>query len=215
VPVASSAGIVAWEGPGVDLGGSTARHVILYDGRLQGSAPIGRGVTTIHLDKTRSVFSAFPFISTLARLDDAQGLYILCHGYARTNQRGQICGDMGGMGLELGSEGVLHSNVARWSVIRGAVSTIVVYSCGAADTQPENTGTTADGKYLMGALALQTQATVYAADRIQWYTTGLGPRVHRELRARGILISRKRVERLMREKGLQGAQKRRLGLEQS
>jgi putative transposase len=35
------------------------------------------------------------------------------------------------------------------------------------------------------------------------------PRVHRELRARGILISRKRVERLMREKGLQGAQKRR------
>jgi len=35
------------------------------------------------------------------------------------------------------------------------------------------------------------------------------PRVHRELRARGIRISRKRVERLMRERGLKGAQKRR------
>ena len=35
------------------------------------------------------------------------------------------------------------------------------------------------------------------------------PRIHRDLRARGVRISRKRVERLMREKGLKGAQKRR------
>jgi len=150
-----------------------ARHVILHDRRLQGSAPIGRTLTTIQLDKSRSLFATFPIISTLGRLDGAQRFFILCHGYAGTNQRAGLCADMGGMGLELGREGVMHSNVARWSAIRGAVSTIVVYSCGAADTQPENVGTTADGKYLMGALALHTQATVYAADRIQWYTTGL------------------------------------------
>ena len=35
------------------------------------------------------------------------------------------------------------------------------------------------------------------------------PRIHRELRAKGIRVSRKRIERLMRENGLQGAQKRR------
>jgi len=35
------------------------------------------------------------------------------------------------------------------------------------------------------------------------------PRVHRELRARGVRVGRKRVERLMRNKGLQGRKKRR------
>jgi putative transposase len=35
------------------------------------------------------------------------------------------------------------------------------------------------------------------------------PRVHQELRAHGVRVSRKRVERLMRETGLQGRQKRR------
>ena len=35
------------------------------------------------------------------------------------------------------------------------------------------------------------------------------PRVHRELRARGVRVGRKRIERLMRNKGLQGRKKRR------
>ncbi len=39
----------------------------------------------------------------------------------------------------------------------------------AANTEANNAGTRADGKYLMGALAIHTKASVYAADRIQWY----------------------------------------------
>lgn len=54
---------------------------------------------------------------------------------------------------------------------RARVSNIVIYSCAAADTQPGNEHTDADGKYLMGALALCTNADVFAADKIQWYYT--------------------------------------------
>jgi hypothetical protein len=72
-------------------------------------------------------------------------------------------------GLQLGKEDVLHSNVGMWSAIRNKVRNIVIYACAAGDTEPENEGTTADGKYLIGALALHTKADVYGATRIQWY----------------------------------------------
>jgi hypothetical protein len=150
------------------------KNIILHDRRLAGSAPIGRGITTIRLDGSTSLTQAFSAITTLVRLDGVQNLYILCHGYAGESSRGQVCGDMGGEGLELGREGLTHTNVARWSFLRGCLETIVVHSCGAADTQPENVGTNADGKYLMGALAMYTNSTVYAGDRIQWYTGSTG-----------------------------------------
>jgi len=146
-------------------------NVVLHDRRLDGNPPVGRGITTLRLDASTALAGSLALIASLARLDGPQRLFILCHGYAGINQRGQVCGDMGGMGLQLGKEGVLHSNVASWRAVRGAVTSIVVYSCGAADTQPENRGSAADGRYLMGALAIHANATVYAADRIQWYST--------------------------------------------
>jgi hypothetical protein len=46
--------------------------------------------------------------------------------------------------------------------------------CAAANTESGNEGTRADGRYLTGALAIHTGASVYAADRIQWYHTHQG-----------------------------------------
>ena len=57
------------------------------------------------------------------------------------------------------------------------------------------------------AAQVAVSAEIAAAHKRSRGTYG-SPRVHRELRARGVRISRKRVERLMREKGLKGAQKR-------
>jgi hypothetical protein len=55
--------------------------------------------------------------------------------------------------------------------IKNKVRNIVIYACAAADTQLGNENTEADGKYLMGALALCTNADVFAADQIQYYYT--------------------------------------------
>ena len=54
----------------------------------------------------------------------------------------------------------------------------------------------------------QLAATVAAVHMRSRRTYG-SPRVHRELLARGVRVGKKRVERLMRENGIQGRRKRR------
>jgi putative transposase len=54
----------------------------------------------------------------------------------------------------------------------------------------------------------QLAATVAAVHQRSRQTYG-SPRVHRELRAHGVRVGKKRVERLMRENGIQGRSKRR------
>jgi putative transposase len=54
----------------------------------------------------------------------------------------------------------------------------------------------------------QLAATVAAVHQRSRRTYG-SPRVHRELKARGVHVGKKRIERLMRENGLQGRSKRR------
>jgi len=54
----------------------------------------------------------------------------------------------------------------------------------------------------------QLAASVAAVHQRSRRTYG-SPRVHRELKARGVRVSKKRIERLMRENGLQGRSKRR------
>jgi transposase InsO family protein len=53
----------------------------------------------------------------------------------------------------------------------------------------------------------QLAATVAAVHQRSRRTYG-SPRVHRELKARGVRVSKKRIERLMRENGIQGRSKR-------
>jgi hypothetical protein len=149
-------------------------YLILRDRRLSGSLPFLTSLTiTFNLDATVPLRNAFSRVDTSFSLNGGKlhTIFILCHGFAGTNPSAQMSMDAGGMGLQLGRENVLHGNVNLWESIKDKTSNIVVYSCAASNTEAGNEGSTADGKYLMGALAIHTNATVYAADRIQWYQT--------------------------------------------
>jgi hypothetical protein len=142
-------------------------YLIVRDKRL-----VGKLVTrcpVINVDSTTPLSSLLSKIKISAHHKSIDALFILCHGYAGTNNKAQVCMDAGGMGLQLGAENLLHTNVSRWQAIAGICKNIVVYSCAAANTESGNEGSTADGKYLMGALAIYADTNVYAADRIQWY----------------------------------------------
>ena len=144
-------------------------YAAIHDNRLEGRVAPNPKLTVIFADGTCSLQTPFQIIKSLAGKGKIPTLFILCHGFAGYNERAQMSGDMGGMGLQLGKEDMRHANVGRGRVSKNKVERIVIYSCGAADTQKGNEGTTADGKYLMGALALTVNCEVYAADRIQWY----------------------------------------------
>jgi hypothetical protein len=148
-----------------------SKYVALHDRRLEGGIPARPSLGIIHVDAATSLTKAFLAINNHARVSKVHSLFILCHGYSGSNNRARISMDAGGMGLQLGKEGLHHSTVTLWRAIAARVRNIVIFACAAADTQPGNAGTTSDGRYLMGALALHTGADVYAADLIQWYAT--------------------------------------------
>ena len=143
------------------------RFLILRDKRLEGKLAARCPVVTV--GETTTLSSMFSSVATAAGSSKINTMFVLCHGYAGTNDSAGVCMDAGGMGLQLGAEQVLHTNVSRWEDIEGTCKNIVVYACAAANTESGNEGSTADGRYLMGALAIHTGATVYAGDRIQWY----------------------------------------------
>jgi hypothetical protein len=149
----------------------TQNYMAVRDKRLQGGVPARPHLAIQNTDATTPLRGVFNHINAYARLGKIHSLFVLCHGYAGENDRLNFSADAGGMGLELGREDVTHANVGQWANIKNKVSNIVVYSCAAADTEPGNENTDADGRYLMGALALCTNADVYAADRIQWFGT--------------------------------------------
>ncbi len=151
------------------------RYLALRDRRLQGGVPARPRLYIINTNESTPLAAVFREIkATVRAAGKFHTMFVLCHGYAGENVRAQVSMDAGGMGLQLGKEDVLHSNVDRWAAIKNLVENIVVYSCAAANTERGNEGTTADGRYLMGALAIHTNANVFAADRIQWFNTWQG-----------------------------------------
>jgi len=149
-----------------------SRYLALRDRRLEGGVPARDRLYIINTDEWTPLARAFNEINATVRYAGAfDTMFVFCHGYAGENPGRLVSMDAGGQGLELGAETVLHGNVGMWSAIKNKVQNIVIYACASANTEPENVGTNADGRYLMGALAIHTGAHVYGGDLIQWYLT--------------------------------------------
>lgn len=147
-------------------------NVIVHDSRLAGSSGWSPDTSLVSTNASTPMSSIIADINNVyyaipGLIDEIR---IMCHGYAGYNTAAQMSGDFGGYGLQLGSDDLTLNNYQDWYGIAGTTNRIVVYSCAAADTQPENEGQIGDGMRLMGYLACVTGARVFAADRIQWYT---------------------------------------------
>lgn len=151
------------------------KYFIFRDTRLKGNLPaLATALITSQVDESTSLSTAFVRINLAARVyGKLKTLFILCHGSGSGIGNTSDIWWRGGTGLELGKEGVTAVNVSAWAAIKDCVEHIVVYSCGAAYTGPAmpDPRITYDGQSLMKSLAKYTNAIVYAADKIQWYSS--------------------------------------------
>jgi hypothetical protein len=153
-----------------------SKYLLLHDTRVRGRASgFYAGLWSVSLNASTSITSAFRRINASAgAFGKLNSVFVVCHGM----NGGQAWGGTsdfwwrGGGGLLLGTEQVKSSNVNLWNNIRDRVDKIVVYACGAAYKGPASWNqptVISDGQALMADLARNTNATVYAADKIQWY----------------------------------------------
>lgn len=150
-------------------------YFIFRDARLQGNLPAIPGtLITQTLDAATPLATAFSRLNASAAMyGKIKTLFVMCHGEGSGNAASDD--DFwwrGGLGLELGKEGLNSKNVNAWAAIKNSVETIVIYACGAAYKGPSSPTLPIvhnDGQGLMAALATKTGAVVFASDLIQWY----------------------------------------------
>ncbi len=141
--------------------------ICLQASGLKGLVRAEKNLDVKVLGPTMPMSVGFSFIQAKK---DVECLFLACHGKESFGYNEASNAKMrGGFGLTIGSEDITHENVAQWAAIKGICKNIIVYSCAAADTAPGQAGKWGDGKYLIGALAIHTECTVYAADEIQFY----------------------------------------------
>lgn len=151
-------------------------HYALHDKRVRVQVPNTPTLTVLHTNRGAPLHPLLSRIAEAGKNKPVQALFIIAHGVETNwNFRDGVCHDpsSGGRGIALG-EGVRHTNVSNWTILCNRVRNIVVYSCGAANTADGNQGSEADGYYLMGALAIHTNADVYASSSIQIYNQNRG-----------------------------------------
>jgi hypothetical protein len=136
-------------------------NVIVYDNRLDGSAPKTDGLV---LDVGKHV--RLPeLVNRLQVIADSYGkigaVHIMAHGIEEDG--------VGGYGVLLCKEELTNNTVHMMRPLRGVVDKIVLLVCGAAHTEKNNTRADGDGDLFCHRLATLTHAWVKASTFRQEY----------------------------------------------
>ena len=168
-----------------------AKRLVLLDFRLTGMVTDGIG-EVLRVGGGTDIAKAFAKIASRARaVGGFDDLLICCHGFEVVLEDfdGAVSFVSGGFGLQLCNENLTFANVSVTGVLKAApprvplVGRIVVLSCAAADSQRAARAAGADGRRLMGSMALATGARVIASSATQLYH--LIPSVAQALRSAG------------------------------
>jgi hypothetical protein len=84
----------------------TEKYMAIHDRRLRGGVPARPHLAIQNTDASTPLRTVFNHINHYAASAKIHSLFILCHGYAGANKRLNISLDAGGMGLQLGREGL-------------------------------------------------------------------------------------------------------------
>src|SRR4051794_33814318 len=92
------------------------KYLALRDLRLSGGVPARSNLSIINTGANTTLVTIFHQIKAAAVHAGGRvnAMFVLCHGFAGFDQNAKVCMDAGGMGLLLGRENVVHSNVAMW-----------------------------------------------------------------------------------------------------
>ncbi len=145
--------------------------IIVRDKRLEGNPPKTTDQRVVfNIDETISLDSV---LSTLAFFTKNNAGYrnilIMAHGLVDSKTQ------HGGLGIQLGKEGLSLQNVQKWNALKGKVREIVIYACAAAGVQVgmANEAKVGNGVYLCSQIAFYSGAIVTASTDIQLYKKGV------------------------------------------
>ena len=148
---------------------AVASKILLHDKRLKGSLGFASytfpDVIPFSINEKSSLRTVFKGLADFAgTFDNTKQLDIYCHGYESQTPK------YGGLGLQLGKDDLLPSNVNDLGLLLwGQFHRIVIYACSAADSSYAKIDPAADGQKLMQSLADSSGAEVVAADATQYY----------------------------------------------
>ncbi|HEY4188066.1 MAG TPA: hypothetical protein VGP07_23525, partial [Polyangia bacterium] len=99
----------------------------IHDKRLRGGVPSRPHLAIQNTDASTPLRTVLNRINHHASAGKIHSLFILCHGFAGANKKLHLSMDAGGMGLQLGREGLTQANVNQWVQIKDKVDNIVIY----------------------------------------------------------------------------------------